>query len=169
MVLSIPKKDSPLTTLGFAVSRGPKSDLAKTFPSLCLPYAPISTITKLHKPSITTSKTRLSFCNCANWCLQSHVLPIRTDPTQCGNCVEHFSHIALFGIGCSTFQRVAHVLSIILENDADRGSIDNDRCLWLPRTLKYNVAVLMTLYGERNIQNNKFFLLVGYIPQSRAF
>jgi len=38
--------------------------------------------------------------------------------------VENFSHIALFGTGWSASQRVAHVLSIIMETDADGGSSD---------------------------------------------
>ena len=49
VVLSATKEASPLATLGLGFSKCPKSDLAKTFPSLCLPYAPISTIAKLHK------------------------------------------------------------------------------------------------------------------------
>jgi len=32
--------------------------------------------------------------------------------------------VHLFGIGCSTSYRVAHVLSIIMETEADGGSID---------------------------------------------
>jgi len=38
--------------------------------------------------------------------------------------VENFSYISLFEIGCSTSQRIAHVLCIIMETDVDGGSID---------------------------------------------
>ena len=58
---------------------------------------------------------------CKVTCFPSAQTPHNSETAE---TVEKVSHIALFGTGCSTSQRVAHVLSTIMETDADGGSID---------------------------------------------